>query len=98
MYPLLTGLLLLVPPAVTAADPPVDAKSVMKPGSDVPGTFLPFNATGPYKGRFHCLVSDYGPEPVVVVFARDLEATPALKDLLQQIEQRIEKNPAARLH
>ena len=98
MNRLLTGLLLLVPTAVTAADPPADARSVLKPGTNLPGTFLPYNVTGPAKGRFHCLISDFGLEPVVLVFARDLEATPALKSLLQQLDQRIEKNPAARVH
>jgi hypothetical protein len=102
MCRLLIGVLLLVPAVVLAADPPADgksdAKSVLKPGADLPGVFLPYNVTGPYKGRFHSLISDYGPEPVVVIFARDLEASPAVKDLLQQLDQRIEKNPVSRLH
>jgi hypothetical protein len=98
MYRLLAGLLLLLPSAVTAADPPADARSTLKQGTNLPGTFLPYNVTGPAKGRFHCLISDFGLEPVVMVFARDLEATPALKSLLQQLDQRIAKNPAARVH
>jgi hypothetical protein len=98
MYRILAGLLLLVPSVVTAADPPADARSTLKPDSNLPGTFLPYNVTGPAKGRFHCLISDFGLEPVVMVFARDLEATPALKSLLQQLDQRIAKNPAARVH
>ena len=92
MYRILIGLLLAVPAAGLAADPPADgkadAKSTLTPGSNLPGTILPYNVTGPYKGRFHCLISDYGLEPVVLIFARDLEATPALKDLLESLRPR----------
>jgi hypothetical protein len=83
---------------VLADDRPADAKSGLKPGSNLPGIFLPYNATGVHRGRFHCLISDYGLEPVVMVVVRDLEASEALKDLLKQLDDRIAKNPAARLH
>jgi hypothetical protein len=98
MYRLLTGVLLLLPLAASADNKSAPAKGGLKPGENLPGSFQPFNVTGTYKGRFHCLVSDYELEPVVMVFVRDLEATDALKDLFKQLDDRISKNPVSRLH
>jgi hypothetical protein len=101
----LTGVLLLLPLAALADDAkpgdakPADPKAArLKPDDNLPGSFLPYNATGASKGRFHCLISDYSLEPGVVVVVRDLEPSEALKDLLKQLDERISKNPAARLH
>lgn len=96
MYRLLTGVLLLFP-LVASADAPA-AEGGLKPNDNLPGSFMPYNVTGTYRGRYHCLVSDYGLEPTVIVFVRDLDASDALKDLLKQLEDRIVKNPATRLH
>jgi hypothetical protein len=101
MCRLLTGVLFLFPLAavtVVAADPPADAKGGLQPGANLPGSFLPFNATGPFRGRFHCPIDDYGLEPVVMLFVRDLAPTDPVKELLKNLDERIDKNPAARLH
>lgn len=98
MYRILTGFLLLVPLPALADDKPAAEKPGPKVGDDLPGSFLPFNVTGPNKGRFHSLVTDNDLDPVVVLFVRDLEVTDTLKDLLKQLDEQITKNPAARLH
>jgi hypothetical protein len=73
-------------------------KDVLKPGKDLPGPFTPYNVTGPAKGKFHCLVSDYGAEPVVMLVARGLEDDKAFRELLTQLDGAIERNPLLRLH
>jgi hypothetical protein len=97
-------LLLFTTALAVAADPPPatkDAKSpTLAPGSDLPGPFHPYNVTGPDKGRYHCLVSEHGLDPLVIVFARNLEADDAngpVMELLTQLDLLIEKNPKARL-
>jgi hypothetical protein len=93
------AILLVLSTAISAAAlQPAETGGSLKPGGDLPGTFLPFNATGAHKGSFHCLISDYGQEPVVMVVVHGLEMPDPLKDLLKQLDERIEKNPAARLH
>lgn len=47
------------------------AKSGPQIGQMIPGPFQPVNATGPYAGRPHCLVCQFGLRPVVLVFARE---------------------------
>lgn len=85
-----------------AAEPPTSPKEGigegLKVGADLPGPFHPYNITGPHRGQFHSLVSDYDMDPVVVLFVHSFEATDTLKDLLKQLDERIDKNPAARLH
>jgi hypothetical protein len=98
MYRLLTGVLLLLPLTVTAADAPADTKGGLKENDNLPGVFMPYNVTGPYKGRYHCLISDYSLEPTVMLFVRDLEVSNPLKELLKQLDERIASNPAVRLH
>lgn len=95
---LLLGVLALSTALATAADQPAESRSSLKPGNNLPGAFHPFNVTGPHKGRFHCLVSDYGLEPVVMLVVRDLDASDSLKELLKQLDEHIEKNPTVRLH
>jgi hypothetical protein len=89
--------------AAAAGQPPAakDAKTPsLAPGSDLPGPFHPYNVTGPNKGRYHCLVSEHGLDPVVIVFVRNLEAEdpngPTM-ELLTQLDLAIEKNPKARI-
>jgi hypothetical protein len=98
MCRLLTGVLFFLPLTAPAADPPANATGGLKPGDNLPGTFLPYNVTGPYKDRFHCLVCDYGLEPVVLLIARNADNTPAVNELLKRLDERIDKNPAVRLH
>jgi hypothetical protein len=72
-------------------------KGALAEGNNLPGPFHPFNATGPRKGNFHCLVSEYDLEPVVMIVARNLELSEPFKGLLQQLDNAIAKNPAVRL-
>jgi hypothetical protein len=99
--------------AVVAADPPEvkekdkDNKApVEKPrkasltvGNDLPGVIHPYNVTGPRKGHFSCPVSANGLHPGVLILVRgepDAESAP-LKELLQKLDNAIEKNPNVRL-
>lgn len=66
-------------------------------GKNLPGAFHPFNVTGPRKGNFHCLVSASGLNGGVMILCRDLEITEPLKDLLQRLDNAIEKNPNVRM-
>lgn len=110
----LSLLVTLLTLAAVAADPPAKPKEdkkpdtpaknatgdVLAPGKDLPGPFHPYNVTGPRKGRFHCLVSEYGQEPVVLILAHNLDFadTPKdFKDLLKEVDNAIDKNPAVRL-
>jgi hypothetical protein len=65
---------------------------------NAPGPFHAYNITGKFKGRYHSQISDFGLEPTVMVFTREVEFSDALKSLLKQIDAAIEKNPTARLH
>src|SRR5437773_1457069 len=64
---------------------------------DLPGTFHPYNVTGPKAGRFHCLVTRASLDPVVIVFVRDLDFTSSLQLLEAELDNRIAKNPNTRL-
>jgi hypothetical protein len=98
MYRLLTSVLLLLPLSAPAAEAPAGTKGGLKENDNLPGTFMPYNVTGPYKGRYHCLISDYALEPAVMLFVRDLEVSNPVKELLKQLDERIASNPAVRLH
>jgi hypothetical protein len=76
-------------------------KGPLAVGANLPGPFLPYNVTGPQKGRFHCLVSDYALEPVVMLVARAGGGEDDLKPLgplVEGLDSAIAKNPGARLH
>jgi hypothetical protein len=49
------------------------------------------------KGKFHCLVTEYDLDPVVMLFARNLEENAAFRDLLTKIDAAIDRNPAVRM-
>jgi hypothetical protein len=49
------------------------------------------------KGKYHCLVSEYDLDPVVMLFVRGTPESAVLKDLLGKLEGAIERNPAVRL-
>ena len=65
---------------------------------NVPGPFHPYNVTGAYKGRFHSRIAEYGLEPMVMIFTRQIDFSDPLKDLLRRIDAVTDKNPSARLH
>jgi hypothetical protein len=52
------------------ADGPL--RSGPQPGQSIPGAFHPYNVTGPEAGKLHCLVCEYGLNPVAMVFAREV--------------------------
>lgn len=70
---------------------------------NIPGPFHAYNAyTAPgrarFKGRYHSPIGEFGLEPMVMIFTREVEFSAPLKDLLKQIDNAVEKNPSARLH
>ena len=57
--------------------------------------------TVPYttKHKYHCLITEYDLEPVVMMFVRgSLEDNAAFRSLLQKIDGAIDRNPGVRLH
>src|SRR5262245_49089399 len=94
-----------VPPAGKDKDAPPPGKEAPKDEpskdegdpADLPGSFHPYNVTGPHKGRFHCLISEHGLDPMVMIFHKNVEFGDPLPDLLKKLETAIEKNPSVRL-
>src|SRR5205823_5744957 len=68
-----------------------------EPGSDIPGPFHTYNASGKKKGRFHCLVSEHELNPVVMVIVRGTEVSVPLRYLLVKLDNAIKNNPNSRL-
>jgi hypothetical protein len=86
--------------AGVAADPPPSPKEApgpLKAGANLPGPFLPYNVTGPYRGRLHDLVSQYNLDPVVLIIARGPDLNDAVRGLLTQLEGLIAANPKVSL-
>jgi hypothetical protein len=75
-------------------------KSGPQTGELIPGSFAPFNVNGKRKDRYHCLVCDYGVEPVVLVFAREPAEgkDEALSDLLKKLDDAVERHQDKFLH
>jgi hypothetical protein len=97
---LILGVLGTVSGAAVAADPPSE-ETGLRPGKDeVGGSFLPYNVTGKdrHRGKFHSLVSEYGLDPVVVVFIRGIEPGASTMDLLTKLDALVEKSERIRLH
>jgi hypothetical protein len=75
----------------------------LNPKESTPGalTYL-FNVTGldAYRDRFHCLLTDYGLDPTVMVIVRgeDELESPAVVKLLQDLDAAVAKNTIKRLH
>ncbi len=49
------------------------------------------------KGKFHCLITEYDLDPVVMLFVRGLDDNVAFRDLLTKMEAAIDRNPSSRL-
>jgi hypothetical protein len=79
--------------ALSAADM---LKSGPQAGEKLPGSFHPLNINGSHAGNEHCLVCEYGLDPVVLVFARDVPSGSSLT-LLQKLEKALEDHQAASL-
>src|SRR5947209_8769347 len=69
----------------SAADP----TSGPQVGEEVHG-FHPYNCTGDHAGEKHCLICENGPNPVAIIFAR--QVTPELTKLIKRIDQVTDKN------
>ena len=68
-------------------------KSGPQIGVEVPGPFHPLNVTGEHAGKKACLYCLNSGKPTAVVFAR--EATPAVANLLKQLDEATAKNDKA---
>ena len=71
-----------------------------QPGQDLPSPINAYNITGPKKNqdRFHCLVCEYGLDPVVLVFKKGSDFGEPFVRLLKGIDTAVVKNNRARLH
>lgn len=49
------------------------------------------------KGKFHCLVTEYDLDPVVMLVARGLEDSAGFRDLLTKLDAALDRNKIARL-
>jgi hypothetical protein len=93
----LLGVLLLGlagPPALAQSGKPPPFPQV---GSDLPGPFFSYMATGKKKGKFHCLLTEHELNPTVMVLVRGAETTDPLKYLLVKLDNAIDRNPNTRL-
>jgi len=79
---------------------PEDFKSGPQVGEVIPGSFAPLNVNGKRKDRYHCLVCDYGLEPVVLVFAREPAEgkDETLTGLIKQLDDAVERHQDRFLH
>jgi hypothetical protein len=89
--------ILAVSSGASRGDNPPAAKTDPKL-PNIPGPFHAYNVTGKYKGHYHSHISQYGLEPMVMIVTHEVEFSDPLKALLKQVDNAIEKNPAARLH
>src|SRR6266511_445780 len=89
------AVLFLATPALPAPAAPPAPEQL----PDLPGPFHPYNVTGKdqHRGTYHCLVSEHGLDPVVLVFVRGNEPTDAVKKLLAGLDEAVDKNQKARL-
>jgi hypothetical protein len=67
-------------------------KQGTEPGNLLPGPFHPYNVTGERKGKYHCLVCQYGLKPVVLIFTR---AAPDEKSTLAKLVKDLDAAMAA---
>ncbi|HTU93122.1 MAG TPA: hypothetical protein VMF69_23780 [Gemmataceae bacterium] len=76
-------------------DSPANKKddAPLKVGNNLPGTFHPYNVTGPHKQHFHCLISEHGLEPMVMIFFKNADFSDPLPKLLKGLDAAIDKNP-----
>jgi len=95
----------LIPAGEKKADDKSDKKtdafvSGPQPGTILPGPFDVFNINGGRaKGRYHCLVCEYGLNPVVLVFTKEPAEgkDAALKDLLKKLDEAVDNHAASYL-
>jgi hypothetical protein len=92
-----TSLLVFLVLLVAAPAAPAQAPKYPAPGSDLPGPFYSYMATGKRKGKFHCLVTEHELNPVVMVIVRGVEKNEPLRNLLTKLNNAVDRNPNARL-
>src|SRR5262245_52629352 len=91
MYKRISSALVLSALFVGAGGAGEALKSGPQPGKPLPGSFHPFNVNGEKgKGKYHCLVCEYGLDPVVLVFA-DNPKDPQVIDLLKRLDALVKK-------
>src|SRR5208282_2972273 len=59
--------------------------------TDIPGSFHPYNVTGPHKNQFFSLVGERGLNPVAAVFVRGDDLKPVLP-LLKKLDVAVDRN------
>jgi hypothetical protein len=97
---------------LAADDPPSDKKkppaakedasakkddTSLKVGKPLPGPFPLYNVTGPYKHRYHCIISEHDLDPMVMIFVKNVDTADPLSSLLKRLDTAIDKNSSARL-
>jgi hypothetical protein len=80
--------------AALAQEAPGKLDSGPKSGTVLKTAFDTFNLNGPAKGRYHCLVCEYGLRPVALVFVRDHPkgADKAVEDLLGRLDKAVARD------
>lgn len=81
--------------AIVTAEEKTAIKSGPQPGEDLAGPFHPLNVNGDKAGEKACLYCAYGDRPVVMIFARQPNAT--LGKLLKKVDAACDKNDKAKL-
>jgi hypothetical protein len=75
-----------------------EIKSGPQPGQVLPGPMQSWNVTGEHAGSLHCLVCEYGLQPVVLVVAREPpERGGSLANLLKKLDEAVERHRDQRL-
>src|SRR2546430_13244075 len=91
---ILTGTLLLSLAGGVLSQPAEKLKSGPQRGAALPGSFAPINVNGDGKDRPRCLVTLYGADPVIMVFAREPAdgKDSALTELMKKLDDFISKH------
>jgi hypothetical protein len=89
----LLGLAILVAQAV--AEEKGSLKSGPQVGESIPGPFHPLNCNGTKAGEKNCLVCQNGPNPVAMIFAR--EVSEPLTKLIKKLDEATGKNTNNRM-
>jgi hypothetical protein len=92
---------LSVPAGVLAQEAPGTASAGPKRGALLTKAFDAYTLNGDVgKGRYHCIVCEFGLDPVVLIFAQERPEghEKALDDLLNRLDQAVARDPDHYLH
>ena len=94
IYSVFTGIALLTLAGGVLSQPAEKLKSGPQRGATLPGSFAPINVNGDGKDRPRCLVTLYGADPVIMVFAREPAdgKDAALMELMKKLDDFISKH------